>query len=77
MEEIVRTNDVVLISFLESLLEDAGIGHFVADGNMSIMEGSLSLIPRRLLVPSDEADRARRLIRDAGLEKELRPEEQG
>ncbi len=74
MEELVRTNDPVLISFLESILEDACIKHFVADGNMSILEGSLALIPRRILVDSDQIQMARKLVRDAGLEHELRPE---
>jgi hypothetical protein len=72
MEELVRTNDPVLISFLESLLEEAGIKHFVADGNMSILEGSLGLLPRRLLVESEQIIKARRLVKDAGLEHELR-----
>ncbi len=74
MEELVRTNDPVLISFLESILEDAGIKHFVADGNMSILEGSLAMIPRRILVESDQLQRARRLVSEAGLDHELRPE---
>ncbi|MEP4770910.1 MAG: DUF2007 domain-containing protein [Roseibium sp.] len=74
MEELVSTNDPVLISFLESILDDAGIKHFVADGNMSILEGSLSMIPRRVLVDSDQVQKARMLLRDAGLAHELRPE---
>lgn len=74
MEELVRTNDPVLISFLESLFTEAGIKHFVADGNMSILEGSLTMIPRRILVDRDQIQKARMLIRDAGLEHELRPE---
>ena len=47
MKELIRTNDIVVISFAESLMRDAGIGFFVADGNMSIMEGSLGVLPRR------------------------------
>ncbi|GAA0772555.1 DUF2007 domain-containing protein [Roseibium denhamense] len=77
MEEIVRTNDPVLISFLESILDDAGIKHFVADGNMSILEGSLAMIPRRVLVDSDQLQKARMLITDAGLAHELRPHSGG
>ncbi|WP_428669439.1 DUF2007 domain-containing protein [Roseibium sp.] len=74
MEELVRTNDPVLISFLESILQEAGIKHFVADGNMSVLEGSLTMIPRRILVASDQIRAARRLLREAGLDHELRPE---
>jgi len=74
MEELVRTNDPVLISFLESLLDEAGIVHFIADGNMSILEGSIAMIPRRVLVDSDQIQKARRIVADAGLEHELRPD---
>ncbi|WP_428642001.1 DUF2007 domain-containing protein [Roseibium sp.] len=74
MEELVRTNDPVLISFLESILQEAGIKHFVADGNMSVLEGSLTMIPRRILVASDQIRAARRILREAGLDHELRPE---
>ncbi|MFD1696727.1 DUF2007 domain-containing protein [Roseibium aestuarii] len=77
MRELVRTNDPVLISFLESLLEEAEIPHLVADGNMSILEGSLAMIPRRVLVVDDHETEARRLLINAGLEKELRPVEGG
>lgn len=74
MEELLRTNDPVLISFLESLLGEAGIEHFVADANMSILEGSIGMMPRRIMVDSDRLAAARRLVVDAGLEHELRPE---
>lgn len=71
MIEIVRTNDVVLVGFLQSLLEDANIPFFVADTHMSAMEGMIGAFPRRLLVPDDHVPQARRLIVDAGLEAEL------
>ncbi|PVB61092.1 DUF2007 domain-containing protein [Labrenzia sp. 011] len=74
MEELIRTNDPVLISFVESILTEAAIKHFVADGNMSVLEGSLGIIPRRLLVHSDQIAKARMLVREAGLGEELRPE---
>lgn len=72
MEEIVRTNDPVLISFLESLMKDAGIGYLVADHTMSILDGSIGAIPRRLMVESDRAEEARRIVTEAGLGAELR-----
>lgn len=71
MEEILRTNDIVLISFVQALLRDAGIDHFVADQNMSVIEGSLGVLPRRVLVAADAAENARRLLRDAGVGEEL------
>jgi hypothetical protein len=71
MEELLRTNDIVLISFVEALLRDAGIVSLTADQNMSIMEGSIGLLPRRILVHTDDIDRARRLCADAGVGGEL------
>jgi hypothetical protein len=70
--EIVRTNDIVLIGFLQSLLENANIPVFVADAHISALEGMIGVFPRRVLVPEDHAAQARRLIRDAGLSEELR-----
>ncbi len=70
--EIVRTNDIVLIGFLQSLLENANIPVLVADAHISALEGMIGAFPRRVLVPEDHAAQARRLIRDAGLSEELR-----
>ena len=72
MVELVRTNDLVLISVIEALLRDEQISFFVADQHMSAVEGSLGFLPRRILVDSGEADRARRLLGQAGLAGELR-----
>ena len=71
MEELLRTNDIVLISFVEALLRDAGIESLVADQNMSIMEGSIGLLPRRILVHEESLAEARKLCADAGVGKEL------
>ena len=72
MIELVRTNDLVLISLIESLLSEEGVAHFVADQHMSAVEGSLGFLPRRILVDSDHAARARRMLEGAGLAGELR-----
>lgn len=72
MHEIIRTNDAVLLSFVQSLMKDAGISCMIADQAMSILEGSLGMLPRRLLVESDRAEEARRILTDAGLGDELR-----
>ena len=71
MEELLRTNDLVLISFVESLLSEAGIDSWVADQNMSIIEGSMGALPRRIMVPADYIIQARRLLVDAGVGGEL------
>ena len=74
MEELLRTNDIVLISAVEALLKADNIGCFVADTHMSALEGSIGFLPRRMLVASDHLSRARRLLTEAGLAAELRPE---
>jgi len=66
MHELVRTNDAVLITAIEALLKSANIACFIADQNMSVMEGSLGFLPRRVLVPDDQKERAKRLLTDAG-----------
>ena len=69
-----RTNDSVLVSAVQALLEGAAIPHVVLDQNMSIVEGSLGILPRRVLVSDDHLKAARRLLEDAGLGHELRPD---
>ncbi len=75
MHELIRSNDAVLLSFAESLLKDAGISCMIADQAMSILEGSLGMLPRRLLVADEQAEEARTLLVDAGLANELRDED--
>lgn len=74
MEELVRTNDPVVIATVEALLAGADILHFVADRHMSVLEGSIGIFARRVLVDADDLARARRLLIDAGLGDELRPD---
>ncbi|GGE35403.1 hypothetical protein GCM10007276_11130 [Agaricicola taiwanensis] len=72
MHELIRTNDVVLLSYVQSLLQEAGIEYLLLDGHMSVLDGSIGAIPRRLLVDEDHNLKARRLLRDHGLGHELR-----
>ena len=67
-----RTNDLVLISVIESILTAERVAFFVADQNMAAVEGSLGFLPRRIMVDTREAARARRIIAEAGLAGELR-----
>ncbi len=69
--ELLRTNDLVLISRIEAILFEAEIAIFVADQHMSAMEGSLGFLPRRLLVEAADRVRARAVLAEAGLGKEL------
>ncbi|SFL02208.1 Putative signal transducing protein [Mesorhizobium albiziae] len=71
MIELVRTNDAVLISFIEALMRDAGIEFMVADQNMSVLDGSIGVLPRRILVAEDDADAARKILVDAGIANEI------
>ena len=66
-----RTNNPVSVSFAENLLSQAGIVHFVADQHMSILDGSIGILPRRIMVDGDRLIEARRLMVDGGLGKEL------
>jgi Putative prokaryotic signal transducing protein len=65
MKELLRTNNPVYLSFAEAVLKDAGIDCLVFDQNMSIMEGSIGVLPRRLMVPDHELERARQILSDA------------
>ncbi len=68
MKELVRTNDVVKLSWLQALLADAGIYAVVLDVHTSVIEGSSGAIPRRLAVIEDDFVRARRVLEAAGEE---------
>ncbi len=70
MEELLRTNDITLIPLARAVLEDEGIDSFELDVNMSILEGSIGILPRRLMVRSDELDQARKVLRDYGVKFE-------
>lgn len=73
MKELICTNNPALLSYVEALLKDAGFSYFIADQNISIVEGSIGAFPRRVLIAEDEEDAARRLLSDAELARELRP----
>jgi len=75
LRELVRTNDMVLVSAIGALLDGAHIDHLVLDQNMSIIEGSLGILPRRILVHEEDNLAARQILADAGLSHELRPDE--
>jgi hypothetical protein len=72
MTELVRTNDPGIISVIEGLLGGAEIPYQVTDRNMSVIEGSISAIQIRILVPDDLEAQARELLIDAELGNWLR-----
>lgn len=65
MKELLRTNNVVRLSWLQALLADAGIGSVVLDQHTSLVEGSIGAIPRRLMVAETDHTRALAVIGDA------------
>lgn len=72
MEELLRSNDLVMISFLEALLSDAGVATAVFDAGMNVLDGNICAFPRRLMVHADDLTEARTLVREAGLAHALR-----
>lgn len=71
MKLLLKTNDPVVISFVEALMKESEIDYLVLDQHMSIVEGSLGVIPRRILVKDEFHLSARQILKDADLGHEL------
>ena len=67
MEELLRSNDPVFLSFIRHVLDEEGIHHLVLDEHMSVLEGSLGILPRRILVAADDLEAARQALGNAAL----------
>jgi hypothetical protein len=65
MREILKTNNPVELNYAEVVLRDAGIASVVFDENMSVLDGSMVILPRRLMVADSDAKRAELILRDA------------
>ena len=65
MIELVRSNDLVHLSWAEAMLRSAGIDSVLADVHVSSVEGSIGILPRRLLVAAEDAEEARRVLEGA------------
>lgn len=68
MKELLRTNDPTAIAFATALLDAEGIATFEMDVHMSVLEGSLGILPRRLMVRDADLFLARTILRDNGIE---------
>jgi len=68
MQEILRTNDPTVIAFSEALLKAEDIEVFVFDVHISILEGSIGILPRRVMVRDRQAFLARCILRDNNVE---------
>lgn len=67
MEELLRSNDPVYLSFVRHVLDEAGIDYLLLDEHMSVLEGSIGILPRRILVAADDLLRARQELGNATL----------
>ncbi|MFC3231524.1 DUF2007 domain-containing protein [Marinibaculum pumilum] len=68
MIELLRTNDAVLISYVQALLADAGVEAVVLDQHTSNLEGSIGALPRRIMVLEEDEAAARGALTEAGVE---------
>ena len=66
MKELIRSNDLVEISWVMALLSDADIPARILDSNASVIEGSIGAIPRRIVVDDENLDKACRMLIEAG-----------
>ena len=68
MKELLRTNAPTVIAFATALLQGEGIDAFAMDVHMSVLEGSIGILPRRLMVRSADHFLASAVLRDNGIE---------
>lgn len=69
MKELLRTNDPTIIAFATALLDGEGIASFQMDVNMSVLEGSIGILPRRLMVRAEDLGRAERVMADNDIDR--------
>ena len=73
MAELLRTTDIVLLSYVNFLLSEAGIPVLVADAHVSAVEGSIGAFPRRVLIAAEDWDESAAILTEAGLAAHLAP----
>ena len=64
MKEIIRTNDLATIAHIKLLLTNEDIEYFELDVHMSALEGSISILPKRIMVVDSVFERAREILTD-------------
>ena len=67
MQELLRSNDLVYLSFVRHVLDEEGISHIQLDDHMSVLEGSLGILPRRIMVADGLLERAKLALGNASL----------
>ncbi|GIR83697.1 MAG: hypothetical protein CML53_03550 [Rhodobacteraceae bacterium] len=68
MKELMSTNDITKFVYAETVLNSNNIVNFALDVNISVLEGSIGILPRRLMVMTHDYDRAVKLLTDFGLD---------
>lgn len=68
---LIRTMNLVTLSFAQAVLKDAGIESFLFDMNSSVLDGSTTIVRRRLMIIDEDEDEARELLEAAGIGHEL------
>lgn len=68
MREVLRTNDPTEIAFATALLRGEGIDCFEMDVHMSVLEGSIGIMPRRIMVADRDHFRAAAVLSDNGID---------
>ncbi len=71
MKELLRSNDLIHLSWIRSIFKEAGIQIFIMDEHMSVLEGSANAIPRRVMVSEQDHAQALRLMKSAKSELNL------
>jgi hypothetical protein len=71
MKELLRTTDIVLLTYVNSLLNDACVPVLIADSHVSSVEGSIGAFPRRVLVAAEDWDESISVLTSAGLSDHL------
>lgn len=64
MKELLRSTDMTVIAFATALLRGEDIDCFEMDVNMSVLEGSIGIFPRRVMVRPEDYDAAVKVLRD-------------
>ncbi len=68
MKELFSTNDITKFVYAETILNSNDIVSFTLDENISVLEGSIGILPRRLMVLENDYEQALALLEDFGLD---------
>jgi hypothetical protein len=65
MRELIRTNDAVLLSYVDALLNEADMPHEILDAYSSVVDGSIPMVQRRVMVLDEDYEEARKIVKTA------------